>query len=110
MDKQISVWSYRLALLCVLAMILMRGLAALGIYPNLVAQEGASIEYNTFLRGAVVLLLLSLTSRFADDLRCGNPDRKRPSFEPFDLRVSSLSYSQFGEVPTDVPVDSHGSI
>ena len=91
MDKQISVWSYRLAVLCVLAMIFLRGLAAFGIYPNLVAQEGAPIGYNTFLRGAVVLLLLPLASRLAGDLRSGNPDRKRPSFEPFDLRVSSLS-------------------
>jgi hypothetical protein len=52
-------------------MILLRGLAALGIYPNLVAQEGAPVGYNTFLRGAIVLLLLSLASRFAGELRSG---------------------------------------
>jgi hypothetical protein len=71
MDKQISIWSYRLGLLCVVATIILRGLAALGIYPNLVPREGASVGYDTFLRGAVVLLLLSLASRFASDGRDG---------------------------------------
>jgi len=73
MDKQISVWSYRLGLLCVLLMLIFRGLAAFGIYPILVRGEGANFGYNAFMRGAVVLLLLSLAAGFADRWRNGKP-------------------------------------
>jgi len=67
MEKQISVWSYRLGLVCVVMTILMRGLACFGIYPNLVPASGASVSYYTFLRGGVLLLLLSTAS----SLLCG---------------------------------------
>jgi hypothetical protein len=64
MEKQISIWSYRLGLVCAVLTILLRGLACFGIYPNLVPAAGASISYNTFLRGAVMLLVLSIASSF----------------------------------------------
>lgn len=62
MEKQISIWSYRLGLACVVLTILLRGLACFGIYPNLVPQTGAFVSYNTFLRGAIMLLVLSVAS------------------------------------------------
>jgi hypothetical protein len=62
MEKQISIWSYRLGLVSVVLTILLRGLACFGIYPNVVPASGASISYYTFLRGGVLLLLLSIAS------------------------------------------------
>jgi hypothetical protein len=69
MEKQISVWSYRLGLVCVVLTILLRGLAGIGIYPNLVPAIGAPISYNTFLRGAILLLVLSIASRLLSGWR-----------------------------------------
>jgi hypothetical protein len=40
----------------------LRALASFGIYPNLVPQAGASVSYNIFLCGAILLLLLSVRS------------------------------------------------
>jgi hypothetical protein len=62
MEKHISIWSYRLGLVCAVLTIVLRGLACFGIYPNIVPQAGASVSYNTFLRGAVMLLVLSIAS------------------------------------------------
>jgi hypothetical membrane protein len=62
MEKQISVWSYRLGLVSVALTIVLRGLAAIGIFPNLVPAAGAPISYNTFLRGGMLLLVLSIAS------------------------------------------------
>jgi hypothetical protein len=62
MEKHISVWSYWLGLVCVVLTILLRGLACFGIYPNLVPAAGASVSYYTFLRGGILLLLLSIAS------------------------------------------------
>ena len=62
MEKQISIWSYRLGLVCVVLTIVLRGLACFGIYPNIVPLAGAPISYNTFLRGAVMLLVFSIAS------------------------------------------------
>jgi hypothetical membrane protein len=69
MEKQISVWSFRVGLVCVALAIALRGLAAVGIYPNLVPEDGAPISYNTFLYGSVVMMLLSIASHFVSEAR-----------------------------------------
>ena len=68
MQRQISIWSYWLGLLCAILTVLLRGLAALGIYPNLVPQAGAPVSYNTFLYGGILLLVLSIASHFVSRL------------------------------------------
>ncbi len=67
MEKQISVWSYRLGLVCIVLTVILRGLACFGIYPNLGPARGAFISYYTFLRGSILLLVLSIAS----SLLCG---------------------------------------
>ena len=62
MEKQISIWSYWLGLACALLTIVLRGLASFGIYPDLVPAAGAQVSYNTFLRGAILFLLISMAS------------------------------------------------
>ena len=69
MEKQISIWSYWLGLACACLTVLFRALAAFGIYPNLVPEAGAPISYNTFLYGAILLLLLSIASHQVRNLR-----------------------------------------
>jgi hypothetical protein len=43
MDKKIPVASYWLGMVCVLMTVIFRGLAALGMWPILVPQNGAGI-------------------------------------------------------------------
>jgi hypothetical protein len=62
MDKKISVASYWLGIVCVVMTIIFRGLAAVGIWPNLVPENGAGITYVTFEQAAVVFLLLSIAA------------------------------------------------
>jgi hypothetical membrane protein len=69
MERQISVWRFRVGLVCVALAIALRALAAVGIYPNLVPEAGAPISYNTFLYGRVVMMLLSIASHFVSEAR-----------------------------------------
>ncbi len=62
MEKQISVWSYWLGLLSTAASVILRGLASMGIIPNLRGTTGVAISYNTFLNGAALLFLISIAS------------------------------------------------
>ena len=62
MEKHIATWSYRLGLVSVVLTILLRGLACFGIYPDLVPAAGANVSYYTFLRGSILLLVLSAAS------------------------------------------------
>jgi len=72
MERQISLWSFRLGLLCVILTVLLRGLAIFGVFPNLVPAMGAPVSYNTFLRGGVLLLVLSIASSLMSN-RGGTP-------------------------------------
>jgi len=71
MEKRIAVVSYWLGIACALLTIIFRGLAVFGIWPNLVPAEGAPISYYTFLRGGVLLLLVSIASRQVSDWHTG---------------------------------------
>jgi uncharacterized membrane protein YgdD (TMEM256/DUF423 family) len=62
MEKRIASWSYWAGLVCVAITIILRALAAFGIWPVLVPMGGAFVSYYTFLRGSVMLLLLSIAS------------------------------------------------
>ncbi|HEY1472035.1 MAG TPA: hypothetical protein VGF61_23545 [Candidatus Acidoferrum sp.] len=62
MDKNISVASYWLGIVCVVMTVIFRGLAAVGIWPNLVPANGAGITYITFQHAAEVFLLLSIAA------------------------------------------------
>ena len=62
MDRKISVTGYWLGIACVALTVLFRGLAALGIWPILVPENGASITYNTFDHAAELFLLLSIAA------------------------------------------------
>jgi hypothetical protein len=62
MLRQISMWSYWLGLACAVLTILFRGLAVFDIYPRLVPEASAPVSYNTFLYGAILLLVLSIAS------------------------------------------------
>ena len=63
MYQRISMVGFWLGLACVLMTIVFRGLAAVGIWPNLVPAVGAGITYVTFHRAAEVLLLLSIAAK-----------------------------------------------
>ena len=63
MEKQISIWSYRLGLVCVVLTVVMRVLAMVGVFAGPATATGASsIGYNTFLHGSILLLVLSIAS------------------------------------------------
>jgi hypothetical protein len=62
MQKQISMASYWVGLVCVVLTIIFRGLAALGIWPVLVPANGAGLSYVTFHHAAEILLLLSIAA------------------------------------------------
>ena len=63
MEKQISIWSYRLGLVCVVLTVVMRVLAMVGVFAGPATAAGASsIGYNTFLHGSILLLVLSIAS------------------------------------------------
>jgi hypothetical protein len=62
MDKKISVASYWLGIVCVVMTVIFRGLAALGIWPILVPENGAGITYVTFDHAAEIFLLLSVAA------------------------------------------------
>jgi hypothetical protein len=59
MEKQISVWSYRLGLLSTVVTLAMRGLAWIGFTGSFGSAKGVAIGYNSFLHGAILFLLLS---------------------------------------------------
>ncbi len=63
MDKKLAVASYWLGIGCVLMTMLFRGLAAIGVWPNIVPANGASISYNTFHRAAELFLLLAIAAK-----------------------------------------------
>jgi len=71
MEKRISVWSYWAGVVCVVLTTILRLLAAVDIWPHFVPQGGAGISYYTFLRGGVLLLLLSIASRQMANSRGG---------------------------------------
>jgi hypothetical protein len=73
MEKRIAIWSYRLGLVCAVLTIVLRGLAAFGMFPILVPASGAFVSYNTFLRGGVLLLVLSIASSLLAGPRSGKP-------------------------------------
>jgi hypothetical protein len=62
MDKKISVARYWLGMVCAVMTIIFRRLAAVGIWPNLVPENGAGISYVTCEQAAVVFLLLSIAA------------------------------------------------
>jgi hypothetical membrane protein len=62
METQISVWSYRLGLVGVALTGILRGLASIGVFPNLTPDAEAPISYSTFLHGSILLLVLSIAS------------------------------------------------
>lgn len=63
MNKNLAVLSYWLGIGCVLMTMLFRGLAAIGIWPNIVPANGAGISYNTFHRAAELFLLLAIAAK-----------------------------------------------
>jgi len=63
MYQKISMASFWLGLVCVLMTIVFRGLAAIGVWPNLVPAVGAGVTYVTFHRAAEILLLLSIAAK-----------------------------------------------
>ena len=67
MEKQISVWSYRLGLVSVALTIVLRGVAIFGTFPSLGSATGASLSYNTFLHGSILLLVLSIASKVVSE-------------------------------------------
>jgi hypothetical protein len=58
-DKKISVASYWMGIACVVLTIIFRGLAAVGIWPNLVPADRAGITSVTFEQAAVVFLSIA---------------------------------------------------
>jgi hypothetical protein len=54
--------SYWLGIVCVVMTVIFRGLAALGMWPILVPQNGAAITYVTFDHAAEISLLLSIAA------------------------------------------------
>jgi hypothetical protein len=73
MDKKISMAGYWLGIACLALTVLFRGLAALGIWPNFVPENGASITYNTFDRAAELFLLLSIAAGLMSRWRAEKP-------------------------------------
>lgn len=73
MEKRMAILSYWLGLLCAALTVVLRGLAAIGVFPNLVPAAGSPVSYNTFLRGGVLLLVLSIASSLLAGLRSGKP-------------------------------------
>ena len=68
MDKKISLASYWLGIICVAMTVIFRGLAAVGIWPNLVPAVGAGITYVTFDHAAELFLLLSIAANLMSRL------------------------------------------
>jgi hypothetical protein len=60
MDQENSAARYCLGIVCVVMTVIFRGLAALGIWPILVPQNGAGITYVTFDHAAEIFLLRSI--------------------------------------------------
>ena len=71
MEKRIAIWSYWLGVLSTVLTIALRGLAAVGVFPILVPASGAFVSYDTFLRGGVLLLVLSMASSLLTGSRGG---------------------------------------
>jgi hypothetical protein len=71
MEKRIAIWSYWLGVLCAVLTIVLRGLAAFGLFPMLVPASGAFVSYSTFLLGGVLLLALSIASSLLTGSRSG---------------------------------------
>ena len=71
MEKRIAIWSYWLGVLSTVLTIALRGLAAVGVFPILVPASGAFVSYYTFLRGGVLLLVLSIASSLLTGSRSG---------------------------------------
>jgi hypothetical protein len=63
MDKRIAVMSYWAGIACVVLTIIFRGLAAMGIWLQLVPAGGAWISYNTFRGAAELFLLLAIAAK-----------------------------------------------
>ena len=61
-EKKISVASYWPGIACVVMTVILRGLAALGIWLILVPANGAGIPYITFHPAAELILLLSIAA------------------------------------------------
>jgi hypothetical protein len=72
MDKKISVASYWLGIVCVVMTLIFRGLAALGIWPILVPENGAGITHLTFDHAAKIFLLLSIAAGLMSRWHRGN--------------------------------------
>lgn len=63
MEKQISVISYWLGLICTALAVIFRVFIALGVsLPQVGAAGGVAISYVSFLHGALLFLLLAIAS------------------------------------------------
>jgi hypothetical protein len=62
LEKQISLLSYWLGLVCVVLSVALRALAAVGISIRTGIPGGLSFSYLTFFRGAMMLLLLTIAT------------------------------------------------
>ena len=82
MEKRIAIWSYWLGVLSTVLTIVLRGLAAFGVFPILAPSSGASVSYYTFLRGGVLLLVLSIASSLLTGSRRKIPNMARARLKP----------------------------
>ena len=62
MEKQLAVYGYWLGLVLGLIGVVMRGLAATGIWLQAAQPSGLALSFNTFYHGAELLFLLAIAS------------------------------------------------
>jgi hypothetical protein len=64
MEKRIAIWSYWLGVLSTVLTIVLRALAAFGVFPILAPASGAFVSYYTILRAAFCCWCLRLHQAF----------------------------------------------
>jgi hypothetical protein len=95
LEKRIAIWSYWLGVLCTVLTIVLRGLAAFGVFAILVPASGAFVSYYTFLRGGVCCWRFRLHQAFWQD-RAASPQR---------VKRAPAVVGQFGAIRNVVPLD-----
>jgi len=62
MEKQIAKWSYWLGMACAVIALVLRGFNAVGLLLPTVVQEGRTLWYMSFYKGALLLFLIAIAT------------------------------------------------
>ena len=70
-EKQIVTVSYWLGLLSSLIALVLRALSLFGVAPSPVVQQGRTIWYNSFFKGALLFFVMAIATKSYASLRGG---------------------------------------